>query len=1208
MLVFATIAIKLMITLLNRICLLLLLSSLLGHAQDFKSAAIISPAQLPSGAGILATGDLNGDGISDVVYTIPTSPLNFSSTSFGIAFGTKAGFQIGSSYSQILRWATTVDVNGDGKLDIVGTQTLSATGKMLVYLNHGDGTFNGPIFTDVVTNTNLWPHLDHLAVGDFDGDHKTDVVVGLGDGRMEFLHGNSDGTFAASAPFQVLQGFANSFTAQAADLNRDGKLDLVLTDLLGARVEVALGNGNGTFQTRVPLPGTNYNYYPLVGDFDGDGVSDIVDVGYVLDSFGNPHTQTALIYLGIGDGSFQSAKSFQFSSSFGYPLYVGDLNGDGKTDIVFDDANGSTVAFGSGQGQFKQPVTYTAAIGGSAIGDFDGDGNADILGVASDGVPFVLMLKGLGNGVFEGADTLDVKSSPIAMASGDLNGDGLPDLLISTGSLFNYTSSTFLGNADGTFRTLEDPQPVSDKVLLEDLDGDHIVDALYLPSISYSKFVFRHGNGDGTFGTPVNGVSIYSGAYGASLGDLNGDGIPDLVATLGSLAVWNGIGEGTFSPERDYQPANGTIYISKTIVGDLNGDGANDVLAGLLTGQNEGVTVLLGTGDGTGTLVPTNTVYPGGLFDWQDMDGDGIKDLIAISTDANNPGFSVYPGDATGSFGPAKSFSTSKAYSNLKVADLNLDGSLDVAFIENNLVGVIYADGKGGFGLEQVLVASDIAHDLTIGDWNHDGAPDIAVINSTGASPSPQSIALFLNRAGDRLSLTASKAPTSYGEPLFATASVSATVDGSPAPAGSVSLSIDGNLAQSASLANGQFVLPLNLSAGDHTLSGSYSGDGKFLPKAFADLQLTVTKASTTIVLTPSSNPAIYGSAVDLGLDVKPEFSGVPSGSLSIWDGATLVTTLNLDATGHRTFSLSGLTHGHHSLSASYTGDGNFASSTSATLDENVVYPAAITISASTSAALITAPITFTANVSSQFGAPSGTVNFYSGSQLVGHATIAAGAASLSISNLSAGVNHITASYQGDGSYAGASSSVLDVTISDFNLTASTSSATVLAGATASDPLTITPISGFAGAVTFTCTGAPALSTCTVSPSNLQVNGATGAATATIATTGPNHAWLTPSEKSTRWARLGGVLSTAVFGFVMFGTFGKKKRIALVPFAILVLVTGMVACGGGGGPSQPVTPQSPSTPRGTSSIQVTATTTSGSTVVQHSINLVLTVN
>jgi hypothetical protein len=158
-------------------------------AQDFLSAKIISPSELPVWAGILASGDLNGDGIPDVVYSVPQTTTSGYYSSIGVAFGSTSGLHPAGVYSQAPYTVLIADVNGDGKPDIVGGVNVGATADLLIYLNQGDGTFAAPLISQITTNNSLWPRVMGIGVGDFDGDGKADVIVSDQNGNFFCLHG-----------------------------------------------------------------------------------------------------------------------------------------------------------------------------------------------------------------------------------------------------------------------------------------------------------------------------------------------------------------------------------------------------------------------------------------------------------------------------------------------------------------------------------------------------------------------------------------------------------------------------------------------------------------------------------------------------------------------------------------------------------------------------------------------------------------------------------------------------------------------------------------------------------------------------------------------------------------------------------------------------------------------------------------------------------
>jgi uncharacterized protein (TIGR03437 family) len=272
-----------------------------------------------------------------------------------------------------------------------------------------------------------------LAMADLNGDGKADIVVGnAADGSVTLLLGKGDGTFYTSSCFCAYLPTA----VATGDFNGDGKADIVLADAYTGLPQLFLGNGDATFQTALHLAVPGYPGSLAVADFNGDGNADVI-VGQTTES-------AFSVLLGNGDGTFQPAIN---NISINQPgdFAVGDFNGDGIADLAVS-GPAVNILLGNGDGTFQPPVNVGGAGGPIAVADFNGDGNAD-LAVGTSGGASVLL--GNGDGTFRAATNYSAGSGTYSLAVGDFNGDGNADLAIGDGTT---SISVLLGKGDGTFQ------------------------------------------------------------------------------------------------------------------------------------------------------------------------------------------------------------------------------------------------------------------------------------------------------------------------------------------------------------------------------------------------------------------------------------------------------------------------------------------------------------------------------------------------------------------------------------------------------------------------------------------------------------------------------------------------------------------------------------------------------------------------------------
>jgi hypothetical protein len=352
---------------------------------------LISPDQ--NGLGPLAVGDLNGDGIQDIVRAI--DGLSASSNVVHVLLGQGDGtFNLTAKYNSdtgtFQRSVTLADVNGDGKLDIVvpnygfNFMQTEYRNTVNILLGNGDGTFK-PAVHYLSGGQAPW----FVAVADINRDGSPDILVqNAADKSVGILLGNGNGSFqpAVAYPYYSGQLLNNMSFMTTGDINRDGWTDVVAGTsggLLYSTVGVLLGRENGAFQPVVNYPSLFATNSVAIGDLNGDGFPDIAVGG---------ETRTIGILQGNGDGTFQGIVEFPIGESNPVSVKIVDVNGDRKPDIVSRGVNGTV------------NIILNTTVFSPSLGDFNGDGCVD----RSDLSTLMAVVTGTG-------------AKPLVF---DLNGDG----------------------------------------------------------------------------------------------------------------------------------------------------------------------------------------------------------------------------------------------------------------------------------------------------------------------------------------------------------------------------------------------------------------------------------------------------------------------------------------------------------------------------------------------------------------------------------------------------------------------------------------------------------------------------------------------------------------------------------------------------------------------------------------------------------------
>lgn len=352
----------------------------------------------------------------------------------------------------------------------------------------------------------------------------------------------------------------------AADLNGDGKTDIVVTNGVSNSIGILLGNGDGTFQPAISQPAINSPVGVAIGDVNGDGKPDVLVTTVAGWSKGYGTLQ---VFLGKGDGTFLAPKVFNAGGPFTYSLTIGDFNRDGKLDVAVADCSPYTgsdcgkvgVLIGRGDGTFKPVVLYKSGGVGTwsvTTADLNEDGVLDLVvgnlcthAICPSTVNGAIgMLLGREDGTFHNVVTYTTLGRTLVPVIADVNEDGHADVIV-TNSQGARGIAVLLGNGDGT---LQAPliYPVAQRFVntpaVADLNSDGHIDVVLtecsigdLTCTGSALVGVLFGNGDGTFQPLLKFPSGGVNPVGLALSDVNGDGLADILVA-NCAAIWGTCG------------------------------------------------------------------------------------------------------------------------------------------------------------------------------------------------------------------------------------------------------------------------------------------------------------------------------------------------------------------------------------------------------------------------------------------------------------------------------------------------------------------------------------------------------------------------------------------------------------------------------------------------------------------------------------------
>jgi hypothetical protein len=726
---------------------------------------VTSSVEVASNPGAIVAGDF-GNGRTDLV--VADENTNTVSVLLGNGDGTfQAAINTATGTTPLDLVAG--DFNRDGRTDVATGN--AGSNDISVLLGKGDGTFEGTIANHV------GPVTSAAVTGDFTGNGNLGLaVVNAGSNSVTILPGNGDGTFQQSTTVALPAG-SGATTAVAGDFNRDGRLDLAVSEPGLGAVAILLGNGDGTFEPAVqyslrdvPTPEGVTAGTPsaiVVGDFTGNGVLDLA----VVDHDCSNGQGGVTILLGSGDGKFQVLPPILFgdprNSPFPDAIVAGDFRGGGILDLAVADTGTDDVRvlLNTGGGTFapQPPISLAAGSPGFipymslVAGQFTHDGHEDLAVATTDyfNGDSVDVLLGNGDGTFSPVLTNGSLPTislgfftvmPIAIVAGEFTHDGNLDLATADANASGTDDySIYPGNGDGTFQA-QTPYALggavqSTAIVAGDFTGSDRTD-LAITRTNPDDVRVVLSNGDGTFSDPS--VVDLVRRDTPLVADINGDGAPD-------VSVVDSAGAILYRAGRPGEPGSFAAPVTAN-----PGDPSRDIafvdtdmgrLIASVDAQDNAISFFALHSTGFVLVAKLDAGPEPAQILSADLDNIGMTDLIV--RDAGDGGISIFRGDGHGWFLPRVDISVGLGASDVTVADLHQGGLQDI-IVTNRLSGqvevlqnlgggifdppVVYAAGPGPYGVTGTADPSPVLSlegttSVSAGTFLPGGAPSLVALN-----------------------------------------------------------------------------------------------------------------------------------------------------------------------------------------------------------------------------------------------------------------------------------------------------------------------------------------------------------------------------------------------------------------------------------------------------------------------------------------------
>ena len=716
----------------------------LGNGDGTFTSQMTFTTGINSGPYSIAMADLNNDTHLDIAVIY--SDQNNIAVFFGYGNEIISRSQLYSTgkNSQPI-FIAIADFNNDQKPDIAVTN--NGSDSVMLLLGSGNGSFANPIaystgprsspYSVGIGDFNDDNQLD-IAIANHENNNvkifNSQNTKKLGQEKLF----PTDSRFSSNAISFISTGTGSGPSALAiGDFNGDHRLDIVIANSATDNIGVSLGYGSGEFSSQM-VYSTGADSRPVavvVGDFNNDVILDIAVANFRVDAI--------WVFLGYGNGSFSLQKILSTGVGSGpYSLAIDDFNKDAHLDIAVVNSKTSTLGIflGYGNGEFSNQTVYSTGVDSTPssiiVADFNKDNRQD-LAVTNYRTNNIAVFIGYGNGSFRSPLVLSTgdESNPSAIAVGDLNNDGLSDIAVACSGTNKI--AIFLGRSKGRFSlpsmysTGDYSNPIS--IVIGDFSNDSRLD-IAVANYGADNIGILMGYGNGRFSPQTTfSTGAYSGPYAIKTVDFNNDDRLDIAVANSwrdNVAILLAQSTGNF-PTIIY-PSTTDFCLNLVAVGDVNSDKRSDVV----TADYDTNTISVLLGDGSGNFANLSVMSTGdgsrpSSLGLGDFNNDGWLDIVITSSGTNNIGISL--GYGNGEFQPPITYDTGYSFRliALAIGDANNDGRLDIFVLDQlaDSVGVFIGYGNGNFSpatIYEIGYSSQVAS-IIVADFNNDGRLDFAV-------------------------------------------------------------------------------------------------------------------------------------------------------------------------------------------------------------------------------------------------------------------------------------------------------------------------------------------------------------------------------------------------------------------------------------------------------------------------------------------------